>query len=229
MNNPILFLGGIAGGIAALVVAYYSLSITADKLAPLPPPPTVTATNKSSLPASQPKAPATVATFGGGCFWCLEAVYEKLPGVTNVVSGYAGGPKSNPTYKEVCTGTSGHAEVVQIHFDPKKITYEELLHVLWQCHDPTTLNRQGADEGTQYRSVIYFHDDAQKAAAEESKRTAAKDFPAPIVTELSTLPTFYPAEDYHQDYYRQNPGVPYCAFVITPKVKKLQEHKVLPK
>lgn len=163
-----------------------------------------------------------LATFGGGCFWCLEAVFERLDGVTSVTSGYAGGKKENPTYQEVCSGATGHAEVVQIAFDPKKISYEKLLEIFWAAHDPTTLNKQGADVGTQYRSVILYHSAAQKAAAEKSKETAQWRFPAAIVTEIVPLTRFYPAEDYHQDYFRKHPNAPYCAVVISPKLEKLK-------
>lgn len=162
------------------------------------------------------------ATFGGGCFWCVEAVYERLPGVQSVISGYAGGTKPNPTYDEVCTGKTGHAEVAQITFDPAKITFEKLLDMFWQAHDPTTLNRQGADVGTQYRSVIFYHNDQQKAAAEKSKIEAQKSFGDPIVTEIQPLKEFYPAENYHQDYYRNHTNAPYCTFIIKPKLKKLK-------
>jgi peptide-methionine (S)-S-oxide reductase len=163
-----------------------------------------------------------LATFGGGCFWCVEAIFEKLDGVKSVVSGYAGGRKENPTYKEVCSGNTGHAEVVQIEFDPQKISYEKLLEIFWQAHDPTTMNRQGADAGTQYRSVIFYHTEAQKKAAEKSKEAAQWNFTAPIVTEISSLTKFYPAEDYHQDYFRNNPNAPYCSVVIRPKLEKLK-------
>jgi peptide-methionine (S)-S-oxide reductase len=162
------------------------------------------------------------ATFGGGCFWCVEAVYEQLPGVQSVLSGYAGGTKPNPTYEEVCTGKIGHAEVARITYDPTKITYEQLLGMFWQAHDPTTLNRQGADVGTQYRSVIFYHDEKQKAAAEKSKAEAQKAFDDPIVTEIQPLKEFYPAENYHQDYYRNHANAPYCTFIIKPKLKKLK-------
>jgi peptide-methionine (S)-S-oxide reductase len=168
-----------------------------------------------------------VATFGGGCFWCVEAVYESIPGVLSVTSGYAGGKTANPSYEEVCSGTTGHAEVTQIVFDPGVIRYEDLLDVFWEAHDPTTLNRQGADVGTQYRSIILYHDEAQKAAAEKSKAalSASGKYRNPIVTEIVPLTTFYKAEEYHQDYYRNNPNAPYCALVISPKLKKLQLKK----
>lgn len=161
------------------------------------------------------------ATFGAGCFWCVEAVFERLPGVQSVVAGYAGGSKKNPTYEEVSSGKSGHAEVAQITFDASKISYDRLLEVLWTAHDPTTMNRQGADVGTQYRSVVFYHDEKQKAAAEASKKKAQADFDDPIVTEIQPLDMFYEAENYHQDYYRNNPNAPYCTFVIKPKLKKL--------
>jgi len=168
-----------------------------------------------------------VATLGGGCFWCIEAVYERLPGVISVTSGYAGGHTVNPTYKDVCGGDTGHAEVTQIVFDPAKISYAKLLEVFWQAHDPTTLNRQGADEGTQYRSVIFYHDEKQKLIAEKSKLAAQADFIRPIVTEIVPLTKFYPAEDYHQGYYDLNGRQPYCQMVITPKLQKLEHKKVI--
>ena len=170
-----------------------------------------------------------LATLGGGCFWCLEAVFEKLEGVKSVTSGYAGGTTDNPTYKQVCEGNTGHAEVVQIEFDPAMLRFDQLLEVFWEAHDPTTLNRQGADEGTQYRSIILYHDDAQRLAAEKSKQAAAGGFKAPIVTELAPLTKFYPAEAYHQDYFRNNPRYPYCAVVIGPKLKKLEKSGVFRK
>src|SRR5436309_15784567 len=142
------------------------------------------------------------ATFGGGCFWCTEAIFQMLPGVKSVTSGFAGGTKENPTYKEVCTGTTGHAEVIQVGYDPKVVSYEKLLDTFWEAHDPTTLNRQGHDSGTQYRSIILYSNEAQKAAAEKSKAAAQKHLSKPIVTEISPLKKFYKAEEYHQDYYR---------------------------
>lgn len=161
-------------------------------------------------------------TFGAGCFWCVEAVFERLPGVQSVVAGYAGGTKPNPTYEEVCTGRTGHAEVAQITFDPKKISYEQLLEVFWEAHDPTTLNRQGVDVGTQYSSVIFYRDEKQKIAAEKSKQEAQKNFRDPIATEIKPLTHFYRAENYHQDYYNKNPYAPYCIFVIRPKLEKIK-------
>lgn len=161
------------------------------------------------------------ATLGGGCFWCVEAVFETEPGVTAVKSGYAGGTTPDPTYDEVCSGNTGHAEVIQITFDPEVVSYAKLLDLFWEAHDPTTLNRQGADVGTQYRSIILYHDEAQRKVAEESKTAAQKSFSRPIVTEIVPLTDFFPAEDHHQDYFRRNGRAPYCQFVIAPKLKKL--------
>ena len=167
------------------------------------------------------------ATFGGGCFWCMEAVFERLPGVKSVTSGFAGGHTANPTYEQVCTGDTGHAEVTQIEFDPAKISYEKLLDVFWQAHDPTTLNRQGADEGTQYRSLILYHGEAQKLAAEKSKAGAQKNFKHPIITEIVPFTKFYPAENYHQGFYDNNTNYGYCQVVIAPKLEKLERQKVI--
>jgi peptide-methionine (S)-S-oxide reductase len=165
-----------------------------------------------------------VATLAGGCFWCLEAVFEQLQGVERVVSGYAGGSAPNPTYKQVCTGRSGHAEVVQVTFDPAILSYRDLLELFFAFHDPTTLDRQGHDEGTQYRSAIFFHSAEQERTAREVIAELTRDgvFDDPIVTEVAPLATFYPAEDYHQGYYRENPQQPYCRATITPKVAKLR-------
>ncbi len=163
------------------------------------------------------------AVLGGGCFWCTEAVFKMLPGVKSVTSGYAGGTKEHPSYKEVCTGTTGHAEVIRVEFDPAVISYEKLLETFWEAHDPTTLNRQGADTGTQYRSVIFYTNEAQKEAAERSKAGAQKQFDRPIVTQIAPLTKFYPAEGYHQDYYRLNSDQPYCRLVIRPKVEKFEK------
>jgi len=167
------------------------------------------------------------ATLGGGCFWCMEAVYERLPGVLSVTSGFAGGHTANPTYQQVCAGDTGHAEVTQIVFDPAKISYAKLLDVFWQAHDPTTLNRQGADEGTQYRSIILYHDEAQKLAAEKSRAEAQKDFKHPIVTEIVPFTKFYAAEEHHQEYYDNNSTAFYCRVVIAPKLQKLEKEKVI--
>ncbi len=163
------------------------------------------------------------ATLGGGCFWCVEAVYERLPGIISVVSGYAGGQTENPTYEEIGTGKTGHAEVVQIEYDPAKISYEKIIDLFWEAHDPTTLNRQGADTGPQYRSIILTENDDQMRIANESKTRAQTKSESPIVTEIVPLTKFYPAEDYHQDFYRENPMHPYNQAVIRPKLKKLDE------
>jgi peptide-methionine (S)-S-oxide reductase len=178
-----------------------------------------------TLPNEQPAA-TEVATLGGGCFWCLEAVFQRLRGVSRVVSGYAGGHVANPSYEAVCTGRTGHAEVVQVHFDPAVISYRDLLSVFFTIHDPTSLNRQGADVGTQYRSVIFYHSPEQKKAAQDviNALTTERVWRDPIVTEISPLPEFYPAEDYHQDYYNRNPNQPYCQVVVAPKVAKLRQH-----
>lgn len=157
---------------------------------------------------------------GGGCFWCVEAVYSRAKGVKSAISGYAGGARPNPTYENVCSGATGHAEVVEITFNPDIITFEELLEIFWVIHDPTTLNRQGADKGTQYRSVIFYLDDEQKEKAEASMADAQQHFADPIVTELSPAPTFYPAEAYHQNYFSLNPMQGYCQVVVAPKVQK---------
>ena len=165
------------------------------------------------------------ATLGGGCFWCLEAVYDRVEGVDAVTSGYAGGELDNPTYRQVCSGTTGHAEVVQVAYDPEVITYRDLLEIFFTIHDPTTKDRQGADVGPQYRSIILYHDDEQRATAETLIEELEADgvFGDPIVTEVEPLDTFYRAEDRHQDYYRDNPGQPYCQAVIAPKVSKLRQ------
>ena len=163
------------------------------------------------------------ATFGAGCFWCVEAVFEQLEGVLDVEAGYTGGSTENPTYEEVCTGKSGHAEVIQIDYDPNIITFEKLLDVFWKSHDPTTLNQQGADSGTQYRSAIFYNSEKQKILAQNSKESTVKMelYSDPIVTEISPLTKFYIAENYHQDYYKTNQNVPYCQLVIRPKLDKL--------
>ena len=165
------------------------------------------------------------ATFGAGCFWCVEAVFQELKGVKSVSSGYMGGAVKNPTYKEVCSGLTGHAEVCQIVFDPKEITYKDLLEAFWQSHDPTTLNRQGADVGTQYRSVVFYSNDQQKTEAEFYKKKLNEEnaFGKPVVTEISEASVFYKAEDYHQNYYNENGEAPYCQFVIAPKLEKFRK------
>ncbi len=189
---------------------------TALNLSALAQPTNTMNTNKTAL-----------ATFGGGCFWCMEAVFERLPGVQSVTSGFAGGHTANPTYPQVCAGDTGHAEVTQIEFDPAKLSYEKLLEVFWQAHDPTTLNRQGADEGTQYRSIILYHGEAQKLAAEKSKAAAQNNFKRPIVTEIAPFTKFFPAENYHQAYYDNNSSASYCQMVIAPKLEKLEKEKVI--
>lgn len=165
------------------------------------------------------------ATFGAGCFWCVEALFVELKGVHKVVSGYSGGKTENPDYKSICTGTTGHAEVIQITYDPNVISFKELLEVFWQTHDPTTLNRQGNDVGTQYRSVVFYHSEAQKQEAEfyKQKLIASQAFEKPIVTEISAFTKFYPAEDYHQSYFELNGTQPYCVYVIKPKVEKFRK------
>jgi peptide-methionine (S)-S-oxide reductase len=169
-----------------------------------------------------------IATLAGGCFWCLEAVYDQLDGVLSVESGYAGGHVPNPTYRQVCTGTTGHAEVVQITFDPSVVSFRDLLHVFFTIHDPTTLNRQGADVGTQYRSAIFYHTPEQKAAAEEVivQLNEQNLWGRPIVTEIAPIDTFYVAEDYHQEYYENNATQPYCQVVVAPKVTKFRKQFV---
>jgi len=166
------------------------------------------------------------ATLAGGCFWCLEAVYDEIKGVQGVESGYAGGHMDNPTYRAVCNGDTGHAEVVQVHFDPSVVSYRDLLNVFFAIHDPTTLNRQGADTGTQYRSAIFYHDDEQKKIAEELIKdlNAQKIWDRPLVTEVTKLDKFYMAEDYHQEYFANNPYQPYCMAVVSPKVSKFRKH-----
>jgi peptide-methionine (S)-S-oxide reductase len=165
------------------------------------------------------------ATFGTGCFWCTEAIFIRLKGVIGVEPGYSGGKTPNPTYKEVCTGTSDHAEVCQITFDPKTIGYPELLEVFWHVHDPTTLNRQGNDVGTQYRSVVFYHNEEQRKAAEEIKKKLDNEhlWEEPIVTQIVPFEKFYPAGNYHQDYFKNNPDQPYCTYIVAPKVKKFEK------
>jgi peptide-methionine (S)-S-oxide reductase len=190
------------------------------------PAPTTTVTTDSS---SKSASKTELATMGGGCFWCTEAVIERLAGVKKVTSGYAGGRTANPSYEDVCSGDTGHAEVIQVEFDPAVISYEKILEVFFEAHDPTTLNRQGADAGTQYRSVIFYHNEEQHKVAGRAKVAAQALWPDPIVTEIAPLTKFYAAEGYHQDYFRKNPNQGYCSFVIKPKVKKLEEKGVIPK
>jgi peptide-methionine (S)-S-oxide reductase len=181
-------------------------------------------TNKMNMTATTSKIPegAEYVTLGAGCFWCTEAVFQQIPGVLSVTSGYMGGATKNPTYDDVCTGDTGHAEVSRVVFDPKMTSLEKILAVFWEAHDPTSLNRQGADSGTQYRSAIFYNTEAQHEIAEKSKMEAGKEFSRPIVTEITKAGEFYPAEDYHQNYYRLNKNKnPYCSMVIAPKLKKL--------
>lgn len=178
-------------------------------------------------PAAQPvpeTAPAgrAYAYVGGGCFWCTEAVFQLRDGVTGVVSGYAGGHVKNPTYRQVCSGDTGHAEIIRLEYDPAKVSYADLIHLFWEAHDPTTLNRQGNDEGTQYRSIILYSTEAERTAALASREEAQKNFRSKITTEIVPLEKFYAAEDYHQNYYRTNPNQGYCQFVIAPKVRKFE-------
>ena len=181
-----------------------------------------------NLPTTRIEVPdgLDLITLGGGCFWCTEAVFQRLEGVEKVVSGYAGGMIKDPTYKEICTGTTGHAEVINVYYDPNKIDFENLLEIFWATHDPTTLNRQGADVGPQYRSAIFYHTPEQRQIAEglKAELNAQQVFENPIVTEITAFSNFYPAEDYHQEYYNLNGMQPYCQFVIRPKVDKLKKY-----
>jgi len=179
----------------------------------------------SNESASLMKTNPAVAMFGSGCFWCSEAVFQRIPGVISVKSGYSGGKIKNPTYKQVCAGDTGHAEVIQISYDPQQVSYENLLDTFWLSHDPTTLNRQGADIGTQYRSVIFYYDDIQKNAAEKSRLSLDKSgkLKDPVVTQIVPAGEFYPAEDYHVDYFNKNPSAPYCRFIIAPKLEKMKK------
>ena len=183
------------------------------------------ATSTTTMANESAREGLTVATFGSGCFWCTEAVFQNVEGVEKVESGYSGGKVKNPTYKEVCSGLTGHAEVIQVHYDTAKVSYEELLEIFWKTHDPTTLNRQGADEGTQYRSVVFYHNEEQKKLAEKYKAELDKSgaFDNPIVTEISPYTEFYKAEDYHQNYYNLNGNAPYCSYVIQPKLEKFRK------
>ena len=178
---------------------------------------------------TKPASKIEFATFGGGCFWCMEAVFQRVPGVIRSVSGYTGGKTENPTYEDICGHGTGHAEVIQVEFDPAVINYAKILKIFFEAHDPTTLNRQGADEGDQYRSVIFYQDAEQQKLAALAKVAAQKDYEDPLVTEIVPLKKFWRAEDYHQDYFNQHPNQGYCAFVIKPKVTKLQHKGVITK
>lgn len=182
----------------------------------------MTMTQTTPLPHSA-ASHTEIATLGGGCFWCIEPIYQDLKGVLKVESGYTGGRTANPTYRDICTGMTGHAEVIQVTFDPAVISYGDILRIFFGVHDPTTLNRQGNDSGTQYRSVIYYHSPAQKKVAEEVKVAAQDVWDDPIVTEISPLGPYYKAEAYHQNYFKDNPNQPYCSIVIAPKVRKFRE------
>jgi peptide-methionine (S)-S-oxide reductase len=204
---------------AATLATFTSCSQAAEKM-----------TAKAITPTDQPAPGLERAVIGGGCFWCLEAIFQRVPGVKQVVSGYAGGHTANPTYEDVCSHTTGHAEVVLIDFDPKVVTYDHLLEVFWHAHDPTTLNRQGNDVGDSYRSIILTLNDAQKTAAEKSITDQQKEWKNPIVTQVVPLKVFYTAEVSHQDYYRLNGNRnPYCQVVIRPKVEKLESKGIIPK
>jgi peptide-methionine (S)-S-oxide reductase len=196
----------------------------ASKTKPTPPrfPKKTTMTQTTPLPHPTP-AQTEIATLGGGCFWCIEPIYQDLKGVLKVESGYTGGRTLNPTYRDICSGTTGHAEVIQVTFDPAIISYGDILRIFFGVHDPTTLNRQGNDSGTQYRSVIYYHSPAQKTVAEEVKQAAQEVWDDPIVTEISPLGPYYKAEAYHQNYFKDNPNQPYCSIVIAPKVRKFRQ------
>jgi peptide-methionine (S)-S-oxide reductase len=218
----------LLGGPAVLVIALAMAGIYAKSRISQPRP------QADSIPMSTPSpsqlaltsdAATAQATFGGGCFWCTEAVFQQLQGVRSVVSGYSGGHVKNPTYQEVCNGDTGHAEAIQVTYDPNLVSYEDLLEVFWKTHDPTTPNQQGADFGPQYRSVIFYHDDQQRRLAKEYKQKldTAGVFAAPIVTEISPFSEFYPAEDYHQRYFERNPNQMYCRVVIGPKLEKFQK------
>ncbi len=193
------------------------------------PPPVADATNSKPVPGEESVNEETkknaVATFAGGCFWCVEAVFLELKGVVSVKSGYMGGTTVNPTYQQICTGTTGHAEVIQIEYDPNEIEFEKLLEVFFLTHDPTTLNRQGNDHGTQYRSAVFYHDEVQQKSAETIKKKLddAGIYPDSIVTELTAATVFYPAEDYHQNYFARNPGQPYCQAMIPSKLQKVRK------
>lgn len=187
--------------------------------------------SNSPLPAATPASSGKneIAVLGGGCFWCIEAVFQRLPGVKKVESGYTGGRVKNPTYEQICTGDTGHAEVARIEFDPAVLSYGKLLEVFFLAHDPTTMNAQGNDHGTQYRSAVFYLNEAQQKSAEEAKKAAQAHFDDPIVTEITLLKEFYKAEGYHQNYYNDNPNQGYCSYVIRPKVKKLQDKGVISK
>lgn len=200
-----------------------SLLLLIPTLASCEPQKVMTANDQQTAKVPEVPAGAETATLGAGCFWCIDAAYRQIDGVYSATSGYMGGSLANPSYEQICSGDSGHAEVVHVVFDPKKVSYEKILSWFWNLHDPTTLNRQGNDAGTQYRSAIYYYSDEQKKTAEASKVAAQADLKDPIVTEITKASVFYPAENYHQNYYNENKSKnPYCRFVIEPKLKKLK-------
>ncbi len=212
-------------GAAVVGAAFFVAAFAGSTEVPDPTNTNATESAKTQSSTSTDEAKLRKATFASGCFWCTEAVFDRLKGVKSVESGYTGGIVLKPTYEQICSGTTGHAEAVQITYDPAEISFEDLLRVFWQTHDPTTLNRQGHDVGTQYRSAIFYHDDEQRAIAEKYKRQldSSKSFPSPIVTEITPTETFYPAEKYHQSYFELNPNQGYCQMVIRPKVEKFQK------
>jgi peptide-methionine (S)-S-oxide reductase len=222
-----LALIGMALGLVVVVYVGGKFAMSETSLVDEPAqPPAKPATGTDGKNAKQPDAQsAATVTFGNGCFWCTEAVFQRLKGVKTVVSGYSGGHVKHPTYQQVCTGATGHAEAIQITYDPKEISFDDLLAVFWYSHDPTTKDRQGNDVGTQYRSVIFYHSDEQKQLAEKYKKKLDESgiYRAPIVTEIVPFTEFFPAEDYHQNYYNQNSGQPYCRAIIGPKVEKLKK------
>jgi peptide-methionine (S)-S-oxide reductase len=221
-------MGGKMTWLPALLLVLGALAVVAWAWNGFPPGegnPDPERTDRMKQPAEPPPAGFRLATFGNGCFWCTEAVFQQLKGVYSVVPGYSGGSVQNPTYEQVCTGTTGHAEVIQIRYDPSVISYPELLEVFWKTHDPTTLNRQGNDIGTQYRSVVFYHDEEQKEQAEYYKRQldASGAFNKPIVTQIVPFSAFYPAEKYHHDYFVNHPNQGYCVAVIGPKLAKFEK------
>jgi peptide-methionine (S)-S-oxide reductase len=218
MRSRLLWLVPVALFLAVFVGRFFRTETAVAETFPV-------LTPEEARPGEIASAGPEVATFGSGCFWCSEAFFQQLKGVLQVQPGYSGGAVPNPTYELVCTGATGHAEAVQVTFDPRVISYPELLEVFWRSHDPTTLNRQGHDTGTQYRSVVFTHSDRQKELAELYRRKIdeAHVFPAPVVTEIVPFTVFYPAEPYHQNYFAANPRQPYCRAVIAPKVEKLRE------
>lgn len=215
---------GYASTFCFMLVLLTACSKAKEDVTPLQPEQTkASLTESTDMPEEKDsQIELETATFGAGCFWCVEAVFETLDGVQDVESGYMGGQTENPDYRSVCSGQTGHAEVIRLRFDPGIVSYETLLDLFWRSHDPTTLNRQGADIGTQYRSAVFYHSEEQRKIAEASKKAAQPAFKNTIVTEITAAETFHPAEDYHQDYYQANRTAPYCQMVIRPKLKKLE-------